>query len=379
MKKKIKNKIRICGCMVGCFWAMLLVPNLLWLLVSPWMANSNTENRVLAEFPRITADSFYKDLESYPRQIEDYINDHAAFRSQFLSLNAGINLVLFRSVDNPTVIRGRENWYFFNGGASVEDYRGQNLLSETDLITIASKVLEANRHFEELGVEFVILLAPNKERIYSEYMPSCYTRLSDITRYDQLAEGLRELTDVPIVAPKSYYLENRNRLWYFKSDTHWNEAGAFVAGQMLIETLGGNPTALEDLDVCYDYRGPGDIALLFHMPDRFLEDYSCTVNGYYEEVSVIPEMPFSPAPITRTHAENAPDKRHIALFHDSFTLVMMDKFSRYFQQVTYYPWQDFSPEYLTKEELPDVLVYEVVERDIARIVSDMDELMLAGR
>ncbi len=58
---------------------------------------------------------------------------------------------------------------------------------------------------------------------------------------------------------------------------------------------------------------------------------------------------------------------------------MMDKFSRYFQQVTYYPWQDFSPEYLTKEELPDVLVYEVVERDIARIVSDMDELMLAGR
>ena len=103
--------------MVGCFWAMLLVPNLLWLLVSPWMANSNTENRVLAEFPRITADSFYKYLESYHRQIEDYINDHAAFSSQFLRLNAGINLVLFRSVEYPTVILGQTNSYFFNGGS----------------------------------------------------------------------------------------------------------------------------------------------------------------------------------------------------------------------------------------------------------------------
>lgn len=372
-------KINMSRWMVGCFWAMLLGPNLLWPLISPRLENTNTENRVLAEFPQISAETFREDLEDYPRQIEDYINDHAAFRSPFLSLNAGINLTLFRSVDNPTVIRGKENWYFFNGGASVEDYRGQNLLSETDLITIASKVLETSRHFKELGVDFVVLLAPNKEGIYSEYMPSCYTRLSEFTRYDQLAQGLRELTDVPVIAPKSYYLKNRDKLWYYKTDTHWNEAGAFVAGQMLIETLGGTPVDINDLEVSFDYRGPGDIALLFHMPERFLEDYICTIGGYYEEVNVVPEMPFSPAPITRTHAENAPDKRHIALFHDSFTLIMMDNFSRYFEQVTYYPWQNFSPEYLTKDELPDVLVYEIVERDIARIVSDMDELIQSGQ
>lgn len=372
-------KINMSRWMAGCFWAMLLGPNLLWPLVSPRMENTNTENRVLAEFPKITAETSLEDLEDYPRQIEDYINDHAAFRSPFLSLNAGINLTFFRSVDNPTVIRGRENWYFFNGGASVEDYRGQNLFSEMDLITIASKVLETSRHFRELGVDFVVLLAPNKEGIYSEYMPSYYTRLSEFIRYDQLTQGLRELTDVPVIAPKSYYLENRDQLWYFKTDTHWNAAGAFIAEQMLIETLGGTPMALEDMELSWDYRGPGDIALLFHMPEVFIEDYLYTVNGYYENVEAVPELPFAPLPITRTFAQNAPDKRHIALFHDSFGLFMMDDLSRYFEQVTYYPWQDFSPEYLTKDELPDVLVYEIVERDIARIVSDMDELMQSGQ
>lgn len=365
--------------MVGGFWALLILPNLLWPFLSPHMAKANTENRVLAEFPEMTMESFRENYQDYPKQIEDYINDHAAFRSQFLSLNAGINLALFRSVDNPTVIRGKENWYFFNAGASVEDYRGQNLLSETEQITFASKVLETSRYFKALGVDFVVLLAPNKEQIYSEYMPDDYTRLAELTRYDQLVQALGELTDVPVIAPKSYYLENRDRLWYFKTDTHWNEAGAFVAEQMLIEALGGSPVPIESLDVQYDYRGPGDLALLFHMPDCFLEDYSCTVNGYYDDVEVVPELPFSPSPITRTHAENAPDKRHIALFHDSFALVMMDKFSRYFSEVTYYPWQDFSPEYLTKEELPDVLVYEVVERDLARMISDMDKLLQSGQ
>lgn len=371
--------IKTNGWMTGCFWAMLTVPNLLWLFLSPHMANANTENRTLAEFPEITAETFKENYQDYPRQIEDYINDHAAFRSQFLSLNAGINLTLFHAVDNANVIRGKDNWYFFNGGASTEDYRGENLLSETEQIAIASKVLETSRYFEDLGVDFVVLLAPNKEQIYSEYMPSYYTRLSDLTRYDQVVAALKELTDVPVIAPKSYYLENRDRLWYFKTDTHWNEAGAFVAGQMLIETLGGTVVPIEDLDVQYDYRGPGDLALLFHMPDCFLEDYSCFLDGYYDDVEVVPELPFPPTPITRTHAENAPDKRRIALFHDSFTLIMMDKFSRYFSEVTYYPWQNFSPEYLTKDELPEVLIYEVVERDISRIISDMDKLMQSGQ
>ena len=197
-----RMRINMKGWMFGCFWALLVVPNVIWPLVSPFMEEENTENRVLAEFPEISRENF----QEYPEAIEEYINDHAAFRSQFLSLNAGINLSLFCSVDNTSVIRGKDGWYFFDNGISVQDYRGQNLYSETELVEIVSKVLETDEYFENLGIEFAIILAPNKEEIYGEYMPTWYTRLSDVTRYDQLAGSLRELTDVPIIDPKQYFL-----------------------------------------------------------------------------------------------------------------------------------------------------------------------------
>lgn len=53
---------------------------------------------------------------------------------------------------------------------------------------------------------------------------------------------------------------------------------------------------------------------------------------------------------------------------------MMDKMSRYFKNIDYYHWQGFSFEYLT-ENPPDVLVYEVVEREFERILDDMNKLV----
>lgn len=356
--------------MIGCFWAFLLLPNLIWPLVSPAFQGENTENRVLAELPALSREN----LTEYPGLVEDYINDHAPFRSQLLSLNAGINLGLFHSVDNTEVILGKDGWYFYNGGASVADYRGQNLYTEEELSAISSAVERTRRYYESQGIEFAIILAPNKEEVYSEYMPDWYTRLSDITRYDQMEKCLKEQTQVPVIAPRDYFLENRDRLWYFKTDTHWNEAGGFVAGQMLIDALGGQAVSVDDVVIPYDYRGPGDLALLFHMPEYFLEDYFCTVNGYYEDVEITTEDKVGDGMVIRTSAPDAPDGRRMAFYRDSFATVMMDKMSRYFKNIDYYHWQGFSFEYLT-ENPPDVLVYEVVEREFERILDDMNKLV----
>lgn len=359
--------------MIGCFWGFLVIPNLIWPMASKILAEENTENRVLAQFPSLNREN----IQAYPGEVEDYINDHAAFRSQLLSLNAGINLALFQSVDNEEVIRGSEGWYFYNGGASTADYRGQNLYSKEELAAIAAKVERTRQYYESLGVEFAVILAPNKEEIYSEYMPKWYTRLSDITRYDQMEQCLKERTQVPVIAPKQYFLENRERLWYFKTDTHWNEAGGFVAGQMLVDALGGRAVSVDQVVIPYDYRGLGDLALLFHMPECFLEDYFCTVNGYYEDVKVESADPVGDGMVIRTSADGAPDQRRVAFYRDSFATVMMNQISKYFSRIDYYHWQGFDRAYLEADP-PDVLVYEVVEREFERILADMDKLVPEG-
>ena len=110
------------------------------------------------------------------------------------------------------------------------------------------------------------------------------------------------------------------------------------------------------------------------MPERFLEDYFCTVNGYLEEVEVTTEDQVGDGMVIRTSAVGAPDGRRAAFYRDSFATVMMDKMSRYFAQIDYYHWQGFSLEYL-EENPPDILVYEVVEREFERILEDMDKLV----
>ena len=77
--------------MIGGFWALVLLPNLLFPLVKGSGDSGSAENRTLAEFPVFQA----KDFEAYPSEVDSYINDHAAFRNRFLSINSVLNLKLF--------------------------------------------------------------------------------------------------------------------------------------------------------------------------------------------------------------------------------------------------------------------------------------------
>ena len=47
---------------------------------------------------------------------------------------------------------------------------------------------------------------------------------------------------------------------------------------------------------------------------------------------------------------------------------------KYFAHTDFYHWQAFEPEFLN-ENKPDVLVYEVVERDLGRMMEDLEKLM----
>lgn len=356
--------------MIGIFWSILLLPNILWLFAPPEMKNENIEKRTLASFPVFS----WEQLEDYPGEMEKYINDHAAFRNQFLSLNSGINFLLFQSVDSEDVIRGKEGWYFFRVGRSVQDYRGQDLFAPEELAVIGEKVRQVQQYYQERGITFMMLLAPNKESIYREYMPDAFTRLSEVNRYDQVADYLRQETHVPVVAPKKYFLENREWPWYYKTDTHWNDLGSFIALQMMVEVLGGEPVSLEEMDVSAEMWDGGDLPPLCHLPDFLTEDTFYTVHGYYDEVEVNTLDMQADGTVLLTEAANAPDKRRIALYRDSFSYSLMNHIPKYFQYVDSYYYNRFLPEYLDNN-VPDVVVYEIVERDLDRIFADMDKLM----
>ena len=90
----------------------------------------------------------------------------------------------------------------------------------------------------------MIVIAPNKEGIYSEYMPERMQRArsSDKSRMDAAVEYLKKHTKAVFVNLKEPILEAKNdfpyRL-YFKKDTHWNNIGAYIGFEAIAHALNG--------------------------------------------------------------------------------------------------------------------------------------------
>lgn len=356
--------------MIAGFWAILLLPNILFPLVRKDGEKAGAENRRLAEFPVFSADTY----EEYPSAVNSYINDHAAFREWFLSINSVLNLKLFNYPDSQDVIKGRDGWYFFAGGMSLFDAVGTEPFYPDDVAWIGSELIRAADYYESRGIPFVVMLPPNKEGVYHEYMPDCYRRVWEGNRPRQLAEYVREHSDVTILDPREYFKSEKEYTWYYKTDTHWNDAAGFAASQMIIEALGGNPVPIEDVNVEYVEGAPGDLVNLFHLPEKYCQETKAVVSGYYEDLQMNVEDENGDKNITHISAPGAPDKRRVAVIRDSFGVALMDSLPRYFENVDFYHWQAFETSML-EENPPDAVVYLIVERDLTRIPDDVKRML----
>ena len=90
--------------MIAVFFACILSPNLLFPILKTTADEGTGENRSLAAFPTLSLET----IDTFPSGVEDWINDHAAFRNRFLSLNARLNLSLFQFGDSQDVITGKD-------------------------------------------------------------------------------------------------------------------------------------------------------------------------------------------------------------------------------------------------------------------------------
>ena len=114
------------GCwlaLLGGFLAMLFLPGPLWLLLRGRLDTENHENRSLAAFP---AGEAAVSPQQWPSAFDAWLDDHAPFRNQFMSLNARVNWAL-GTLDSSDVLLGKRHWLFLHDvsdSQSLSDYQG---------------------------------------------------------------------------------------------------------------------------------------------------------------------------------------------------------------------------------------------------------------
>ena len=238
------------------FFAICLCPSLGMLVTKQ---ETSSENRQLSEFPSPKTEEGKINVE-WLSQAGDYFQEHFAFRNELVTGNALLHGRLLETSTADGVIQGKNGWLYYKD--SLDDYLGQDLLSDRSLFNIAHMLSMTQQVLEEKGVNFLFTIAPNKNSLYGDNMPY-YDKLkvSGQTNRENLEDWLK--TEKVAYADLYQALMEEDEVLYHARDSHWNNKGAALAADVLMDALGKDHDSYEgeSYTVRRDYTGDLDTML----------------------------------------------------------------------------------------------------------------------
>lgn len=355
MKQERKSKF-----IIVIFVLTLSIPPISYPFLKKFIDTTNYENRELASKPELD----YSNYLEFPNLYEDYYNDHTAYKNQFIKLNNLINIKLFNTLDNSKVVLGKNNWLFYKGegGIAINEYKAENLYSKEQLELILYNVMEYRDNIKETtGSDFVLMLIPDKEYVYSEMLPDYIHSKSDLKRVDQIYDYITQNSDIKVCYPLNT-LRNAKKVnqVYYKYDTHWNQLGAYYGSMDLLKTIGVTDDRDLDFDMISDVSG--DLARMIYLSEYFSDDSDYLLKNYFNNINVseIYNDNQGNAALTK-YKSSINNGKKLYFVGDSFRNAMKGYLSKQFEDTAFVHRGSFNKDdYLI--EKPDIFVYQVVER-----------------
>lgn len=289
------------------FFAICLCPSLGMLVTKQ---ETSSENRQLSEFPSPKTEEGKINVE-WLSQAGDYFQEHFAFRNELVTGNALLHGRLLETSTADGVIQGKNGWLYYKD--SLDDYLGQDLLSDRSLFNIAHMLSMTQQALEEKGVNFLFTIAPNKNSLYGDNMPY-YDKLkvSDQTNRENLEGWLK--TEKVAYADLYQALMEEDEVLYHARDSHWNNKGAALAADVLMDALGKDHDSYEgeSYTVRRDYTGDLD-TMLYPLASTADDEIYYDKETTYATVEEI-QSNFDP----RITTVNPVKKGSLVMYRDSF-------------------------------------------------------------
>lgn len=330
------------------FAVLSLLPLALFTVEGPWPGPGEIKLQPRAPFP-------HRVIPQVFREIDRWFADRIGLRLPLLSAGAAFHVGLLRRSTDRRVVIGRDGWLFWTDDsdkvATMADFRGELRFSDAQLRAANRHLIEMRTTLSACGVYSVIAVAPNKQSIYGDYLSNSTlrpnTRLDDLLlRLDpqaraalldlrpSLREGLAQRPELPV---------------FFKTDTHWNEIGAFYAYRAIIEAMAkaislGNQSlaSLDDFAVEVRPFTDGDTAVyILSSPGRFADI----------------EVRLRRKPTTRPRPPG-----QMLLIGDSFSGLLKGYFPPHFAKFDFGSFDKMSSFALSAKDKPGAVVFEIAER-----------------
>lgn len=328
------------------------------------------ENRALAEFPKFKFHLNLRRTGALLAQFQEYFNDHFGFRRLLVHCEHHWKWALFHDMQSDYAIGGKSGWLFCSDRQMVYDLQGAHPFSDVELANWRNLITGRRDWLRVRGIRYLFVVSPDKHSIYPEYLPDWLTAsMHPPRRLDQFIAYMKGHSDVPILDLREALLKAKpaGRI-YKKTDTHWNDRGAFAAYQRIMDALAAagtpGPTLdLTDMEESLKDDPGGDLTLQLRQQSRMSENG----NPY-----LVPRPP-RPSPECRgEHTELDPGRRllvcrnaamsgKIVVFHDSFMNALVPFLAQSYQRIVFI-WQQNWDKVVIEHEKPDIVIDEILER-----------------
>lgn len=350
---KLKNMYILISILFLCF---LIMPNIIYRIFYKNFDHANYENRTFASSPILVLTN----INEYPKRYEEYFNDYLPFRNELVKLKNLNDIFVFKNVFNGIVFLGKEKWLFHKWNNTYS-------FNEEELETAKNNLIHFRDELKKKNIDFILMVCPDKQFIYSEYMPEYIKRKSTKNDTDIFVEYMKNNTDIKVVYPKEELLKYKDKYQlYYKYDNHWNNLGAYIGYSELMKSLNIYVDNIDNVNIkslsanerfnfagIYHYNDMANMLSLskikYYNDDKaYIISNYITKNYYVKDGFLYNSKAYS-------------NENNIMIIHDSYGLNMIDYIVTEFEQSEFIHIDTFKNKNIT-EYKPDIVVFESVER-----------------
>lgn len=340
---------------------------------------SPTENRTLA-----TSAKLFKDKKlntKFGTDFEAWLNDRFRHREKLLNHYVRLNAFLLGRIENNKAFLGKDGWLFYKAENSINNFQNKNLFSDVQLKQIQQNILKRKSLLKAQGIDFYVLIAPDKNRIYGEYYYPEIKKVAPKGRVEELVSFLSD-NDLNVVYPLPEILAAKSQgAIYYRLDTHWNNYGAFIGYTELMKEIQKDYPdlkilSLSDFNVKTRPEKGGD---LLNMLKVSVNKLKIKDNAILE---LSPKTKYNYTYIqnqgpkgVKTKNSKPLNKLRVFVLRDSFTTAMEPFVSESFQEAEFVWDHNFNSQYenILKYK-PDIVIHEMVERGVHALFIDTPPL-----
>lgn len=306
----------------------------------------------------------------FPDRFQKQFEECVAWRDIQVRRFARFKLNYLQVSPSPRVWVGEDGWLFYNHEAESDNYfalTDPRLVDRRDQWVTA--LPEWHTWLTERGIRLQVIVPPNKQAIYSEYLPPIERKRTGPTPLDVLLDQLRQRDPAfPILDLREPIREAKSqRQLYFKTDTHWNPYGLVVGYRAAARALGFEPLSPSAIRVASVGEKDGDLPKQMGYWRKEVEpfDHLEITNRRAKKVDVA----FDPSDESRLdyldsrlYIQPGEGLSKAVLFHDSFGAgIFSELLAEHYGRLLCIPSNHMDPDIINREK-PDVVILEIVER-----------------